>query len=126
MNINSLIGRMRGLDPEKEGVNHWWAQRVTAIVLVPLVLWFVISLLIMARADHAAAVAWIGSPINALLLVMLIFAVFYHGYLGLQVVIEDYIHVESLRHTLLRVIMILSLVLGAAGILAVLLIAFGG
>ena len=95
--LRSPLGRARGLGSAKDGTHHWWAQRVTAIALVPLVLWFVVSVIRLAGAPHAAAAQWIAHPVNAVLLAALVVAVFHHAQLGLQVVIEDYVHHEALR-----------------------------
>lgn len=121
--LRSPLGRVRGLGSAKEGVAHWWAQRVTALALIPLALWFVISVLSLAGADHARTIAWIASPVPAVLLVLLIAATFYHAVLGLQVVIEDYIHPESLRIALILIVKAAAIVLAAAAIFAVLKIA---
>ncbi|MEW5703881.1 MAG: succinate dehydrogenase, hydrophobic membrane anchor protein [Pseudomonadota bacterium] len=95
MSLRSPLGLARGLGSAKEGTAHWWAQRVTAIALVPLGLWFAASLLSLIGAEHATVVAWIGAPAPAVLLVLLLSAVFHHAALGLQVVIEDYVHHEG-------------------------------
>lgn len=126
MEFRTPIGRVRGLGSAKEGTTHWWAQRVTAIALVPLALWFVISVLTMLGADQSAVKAWIGNPIITVLLVLLIAATFHHGQLGLQVVIEDYVHREGLKIALILLVKGLALILALLGIFAVLKIAFGG
>src|SRR5580700_1805842 len=95
--MRSPLGRAIGLGSAKEGVEHWWAQRVTAIALVPLALWFVIAIIELAGADRALFVEWVRHPLPAVLLVLLLIAAFYHGALGLQVVIEDYVENEALR-----------------------------
>ena len=95
--MRSALGRVRGLGSAKSGTGHWWAQRLTAIALVPLAVWFVLSLLAHLGAPHAAVAHWIGRPVNAVLLLALIVALFHHLQLGLQVVIEDYIHGEAAR-----------------------------
>lgn len=95
--LRSPLGRVRGLGSAKDGTHHWWAQRVTAVALVPLVLWFVASAIGLAGAPHAAAARWIAQPLNAVLLAALVVAVFHHAQLGLQVVIEDYVHCEALK-----------------------------
>ena len=126
MSMRSPLGRVRGLGSAREGVGHWWAQRMTALALVPLTLWFVAAVAGLTGADHAAARAWIASPVPAALLVLLIVASFYHGALGLQVVIEDYVHHEGAKLAALIAVNGLSLLLGLAGVLAVLTILFGG
>ena len=95
--MRSALGRVRGLGSAKSGTGHWWAQRLTAIALVPLALWFTLALLAHLGAPHAAVAHWIGRPVNAVLLLALIVALFHHLQLGLQVVIEDYIHGEGAR-----------------------------
>ena len=126
MEFRTPIGRVRGLGSAKEGTAHWWAQRVTAIALVPLVIWFVVSVISMVGADLAAMKAWVGHPISAVLLVLLIAATFHHGQLGLQVVIEDYVHTEWVKIALLLIVKAAALILALLGIFAVLKIAFGG
>lgn len=121
--LRSPLGRVRGLGSAKEGVAHWWAQRVTALALVPLTLWFVIAVISLAGADYARTTAWIASPVPAILLVLLVAATFYHAVLGLQVVIEDYIGSEALRIALILLVKAAAIVLAAAAIFAVLKIA---
>jgi succinate dehydrogenase / fumarate reductase membrane anchor subunit len=95
--MRSQLGRARGLGAAKSGVEHWWAERVGAVALVPLSLWFVFSVLSMLGADQPSVAAWTGHPLNAALLIALILATFHHAQLGLQVVYEDYIHTAGLR-----------------------------
>jgi succinate dehydrogenase / fumarate reductase membrane anchor subunit len=121
--LRSGLGRVRGLGAAKEGVNHWWAQRVTALALVPLTLWFVASVVVLAGADHAAVTAWIARPLNTVLLLCLVGATFWHASLGLQVVIEDYIHRESTRVAVLLAAKAVLLLGALSGILAVLRVA---
>lgn len=124
--MRSPLGRAIGLGSAKEGVDHWWAQRITAIALVPLTLWFVISVIALAGADRAVLVDWVRHPVPAVLLVLLLVATFYHGALGLQVVIEDYVENETVRLGLLIVMRLVAIVLAALGIFAVLKLAFAG
>jgi succinate dehydrogenase / fumarate reductase membrane anchor subunit len=95
--MRSQLGRARGLGPAKSGVTHWWAQRVTAIALLPLSLYFVLSVLLLTGADRAAMAAYMAEPWNAVLFLCLIAALFYHLVLGVQVVIEDYVNNEGAR-----------------------------
>lgn len=126
MSLRTPIGRVRGLGSAKEGVSHWWAQRVTAVALIFLSLWFVISLLFVVRADYETMIHWISRPINTVLLIAFLFAVFYHALLGLQVVIEDYVHAEGKKLASLLIMKFLMVLLGLFSIIAVLRIAFGG
>jgi succinate dehydrogenase / fumarate reductase membrane anchor subunit len=122
----SELGRVRGLGSAKEGVHHWWMQRLTALALIPLSLWLVAALVAHTGADHAAVTAWIGQPVTVGLLVLLIGITFYHAQLGLQVVIEDYVHNEGVKIAGLLLVKAAALLLALAGILAVLFVAFGG
>ena len=126
MSLRSPLGRVRGLGSAKEGVGHWWAQRLTALSLVPLTLWFCASVAGLAGADHASFRAWVGAPVNAGLLILLIVAVFYHAMLGVQVVAEDYIHGEGRKLAVLLITKALAIVLGLAALLSVLTILFRG
>ncbi len=126
MSLRSPLGRVRGLGSAKEGVSHWWSQRLTAVALVPLTIWFVASVASHIGADHAAMTAWIGSPVTASLFILLIVATFYHAYLGLQVVIEDYIHGEALKIVTLVLVKGACIVLALIGVLSVLTLLFEG
>jgi succinate dehydrogenase / fumarate reductase membrane anchor subunit len=118
--LRSDLARVRGLGSAKEGVAHWWAQRVTAVALVPLLVWFVASIVSLVGAPHATVVDWIASPMPSLLLVLLLVAMFHHAQLGLQVVIEDYVHGEGAKLTLILLVKGAAVVLGLASIFAVL------
>ncbi len=119
------LGRVRGLGSAKEGTEHFWAQRVTAIALVPLALWFVGSLAAYTGADHATAKAWLAEPFTAVVMVLLVVTGFHHAQLGLQVVIEDYVSTEWVRVFSIIVVKLGTLALGIAAIFSVLKIAFG-
>jgi len=93
----SHLGRARGLGAAKSGLHHWWAQRVTAVALMPLSLYFVISVLMLSGASRAAMAGFMSEPWNAVLYLCLIAALFYHLALGLQTVIEDYVHNDAVR-----------------------------
>jgi succinate dehydrogenase / fumarate reductase membrane anchor subunit len=121
----SPIARVRGLGSAKEGVQHWWAQRLTAVVLVPLSIWWVAGMVAHTGAGHAEAAAWIARPINATLTIITLAMVSHHGQLGLQVVIEDYVHSEGAKLALLIAVKLLSLLVALAGTLAVLRLMFG-
>ena len=124
--MRSPLGRAIGLGSAKEGVDHWWAQRLTAIALVPLALWFVVGVIGLVGADLPVFAAWIGHPLPAALLILLIVAASYHGALGLQVVIEDYVGNDALRFSLLIINKLASIVLAVLGIFAIVKISFTG
>ena len=123
--MRTPLGQARGLGSAKSGLDHWWAQRLTALALVPLVIWFVVVLIAHVGADYATARAWIGRPLNTGLFILLIAATFHHAQLGLQVVAEDYVHHEGVKLSALILIKGLAILLALAGILAVLSITFG-
>ncbi|MGE5271279.1 MAG: succinate dehydrogenase, hydrophobic membrane anchor protein [Thiohalocapsa sp.] len=122
--MRSPLGRAIGLGSAKEGVDQWWAQRVTAVALVPLTVWFVIAVVELAGADRAAFVEWIRNPVPAVMWILLLIATFYHGAFGLQVVIEDYVENEAVRLGLIIVMKLAAILLAALGIFAVLKLAF--
>jgi len=124
--MRSPLGRAVGLGSAKEGVQHWWVQRLTAVALVPLMLWLVAGLVGHVGADRAAVVAWLGSPLPAIVLILTLIAGLYHMALGVQVVIEDYIHTEWVKLAAVVLDRFAALALAVAGIFAVLRIAVGG
>src|SRR5712671_3371956 len=111
--MRSPLGRAIGLGSAKEGVEHWWALRITSIALVPLVLWFVAAVIGLAGAEHGVLVDWVSQP---LIVVLLLIATFYHSALGLQVVIEDYIDNEGMRLALGIIVRLAHVLLAAFGI----------
>ena len=86
----TALGRVRGLGSAKEGVNHWWLQRLTAVGNLLLLTWFVVSLVSLPRLDHLTMTEWLSQPLVAVPLALLTISVFWHLRLGLQVLIEDY------------------------------------
>jgi succinate dehydrogenase / fumarate reductase, membrane anchor subunit len=124
--LRSPVARVRGLGSAKEGVHHWWMQRVTAIALIPLSVWFVASVVCLAGADQAAITQWLGAPFTLGALSLTLIAAFYHAVLGLQVVIEDYIHAKAVKLTLILLVQFSAFAFTAAGIIAMLMIAFAG
>jgi succinate dehydrogenase / fumarate reductase membrane anchor subunit len=125
MSLRTPLSKVKGLGAAKEGVSHWWNQRLTAIALIPLALWFSFSIALLAVADYATVSAWIASPFSTVLMILAICVGFYHGYLGLQVIIEDYISNEGLKIGLLIAVALLALLLATLGVVSVLKISFG-
>ncbi|MGH8397073.1 MAG: succinate dehydrogenase, hydrophobic membrane anchor protein [Gammaproteobacteria bacterium] len=126
MSFRTPLARARGLGSAKEGTGHWLTQRITAVALIPLTLWFAASVLVYMHADYATVESWIHTPWTAVLLVLLVATVYWHACLGLQVVIEDYVHDEWLKMGVIVLIRFVSVILVVAGIFVVLRIAFGG
>lgn len=125
MELRSTLGRVRGLGSAKEGVRPWWAQRVTAIALVPLSIWFVVAVISLMGADYTEYQAWIGQFGNALLMILTTLVLFYHAHLGMQVIIEDYVHGEGPRVITLLFFKFVLAGLAASCVLAVVLVALG-
>ncbi|MEO7050280.1 MAG: succinate dehydrogenase, hydrophobic membrane anchor protein [Rhodanobacter sp.] len=113
----------RGLGSSQSGVSHWWTQRITAAALVLLGIWFVVTVLCLLHAEYATARAAVAKPWNALLLIAFVVVMFWHAVLGLQVVIEDYVHTRWVEVVLLTAIKFLAVLAALAGVLAVLRIA---
>jgi len=124
--LRTPLSRARGLGSAKEGVHHFWAQRITAVALIPLVAWFAISLIMMSGADYAVVRAWIGSPVVMVLLTLTIVIGLHHGQLGMQVVIEDYVHNDGMKLALIVLMRFIAVFFGLAAIVAILRIGFGG
>lgn len=101
MSLQSPLARVLGLGSAKEGVEHWWWQRLTAVALVPLGLWFAVAVIALVGADHGTAREWVTRPLNVVLLIAFSASLLHHAQLGLQVVIEDYIHHEPVKLILL-------------------------
>jgi succinate dehydrogenase / fumarate reductase membrane anchor subunit len=99
--MRSDLGRVRGLGTAKEGVHHWWMQRLTAIALIPLTLWFIISIASLNSASYAETVNWLSIPLVSIFMILLVSSTLYHALLGVQVVVEDYIHHEGFKFLLL-------------------------
>lgn len=125
MEMRSPLSRVRGLGAAHEGVAHWWAQRLTGVALIPLTLWFIWAVSGMLGADLATFKAWLGTGQNAVLLILLIISGMYHAQLGLQVVVEDYVHAEGTKTVALIFIKLGAVFLGVINVFAVLKLTFG-
>ena len=124
--LRTPLSRARGLGSAKQGVHHWWAQRITAVALIPLVVWFAISLIMLSGADYFVVRAWIGSPVVMVLLTLTIVIGLHHGQLGMQEVVEDYVHSEGMKLALIVLLRFTAVFFGLAAIVAILRIGFGG
>lgn len=124
--MRSGLGKARGLGSARAGTAHWWAERATSIALVPLTLWFILVMFRLVAAPRVAVMAWASSPLNATLMLALVVITFHHMALGLQVVIEDYVHAEKTRLASLLAMKGLTALLAIASIVAVLKLALAG
>lgn len=124
--LRTPLSRARGLGSAKDGLHHWWAQRLTAVALIPLVVWFAVSLIMMSGADYTVVRAWIGSPVVMVLLILTIVIGLHHGQLGMQVVVEDYVHSDGWKLAYIMLIRFIAVLFGLAGVVAILRIGFGG
>ena len=124
MSLRTPLAKARNHGSAKDGVHHWWQQRLSAIILIPLTLWLVYAIAILNGQDFDSVRAWLAQPWNTVAALLLNLALFYHGQLGIQVVIEDYIHTRWLEVSLQITVKLAALVLAVMGSLAILRIAF--
>ena len=124
-NMRSPLARAIGLGSAKEGVGPWWAERVSAVALIPLTLWFAASIIGHAGSDYVTVIVWLRTPLAAILMILLLIALFYHTALGLQVVIEDYVHSATMFAAVIAV-RLGCCALATAGVMAILRIALTG
>jgi succinate dehydrogenase / fumarate reductase membrane anchor subunit len=125
MGSGTGLGQVRGLGSAKSGSHHWWLQRVTAFGNILLVLWFLFSLLWLPELDHKTVITWLASPISAVLMSLLVVNVCWHFRLGLQVVIEDYVH-GGMRVVTLGLLHLWTFGAGGFALFAIFKIAFAG
>ena len=125
MSFRSPLAHARGLGSAKEGVAHWWMQRLTALALIPLVIWVIYGLLQCGCADHHIIKVWIANPFNSIALICLMLALSYHSSLGVQVVAEDYVRRQWLRRLIIVTVYFLKVLIAVTSIFAILKISFG-
>ena len=124
--LRSNLSKVRGLGSTREGVHHWWAQRMSAVALLPLSLWFIYSLISLTGADYESFHAWVSEFGNSVFMVLLIVTLFHHAMLGVQVVIEDYIHSEPIKMAAVLIVRYGSILFAASSVFAVLKISLSG
>ena len=125
MSLMTPLNRVLGLGTAKGAAEHWWLQRVTAVALLPLGLWLAYELLTMPGFDYATVVAWVREPVTSILLILTVLAIGYHSYLGVQVVIEDYVHAKGAKVVALVASTFAHAALAIAALFSILKIAFG-
>lgn len=126
MDKGTPVGRVRGLGSAKSGAHHWWLERLTSISTLLLFIWFLVSLLRLPTLDFQTVNDWLSSPLSAVPMLLLIVSTFWHLKLGMQVVIEDYVHEEGWKLFSITLLNFLAIGAGALAFFAVLKIAFGG
>ncbi|HEV2285329.1 MAG TPA: succinate dehydrogenase, hydrophobic membrane anchor protein [Steroidobacteraceae bacterium] len=126
MSLRTPLRRVLGAGSAREGVHHWWLQRLTSVALVPLTVWFVVSILALPSLDHATVAGWLRGGTTALLLILLVLVATWHSQLGVRVVIEDYVPAPGARTVTLTLLTFAHALLAAAGVFAVLRVALGG
>jgi succinate dehydrogenase / fumarate reductase, membrane anchor subunit len=125
MSLRSPLGKVLGMGSAKDGTAHWWAQRVSAVALIPLTLWFVFSMLTLPAFDYDTVRVWLSVPISAFLAMLLIAVMTYHSYLGTIVIVEDYVTATGMKVLTLMLLRFLYVLAGGAGIFAILRVVFG-
>ena len=125
MSLKTPLGRVLGLGSAKEGTDHWWAQRVSAVALILLGSWFVISMLRLESMTYLDVIRFSGTPMNAVLLSLLSLTLAYHSYLGVQVVIEDYVHASATKVVSLLLSRFAHVFVAIAAVYAILVIGIG-
>ena len=126
MRMETPIGRVRGLGSAKSGAHHWWLERLTSVSTLLLFIWFLVSLLRLPNLGHEVVVEWLRSPLAAVPMLLLIVSTFWHLKLGMQVVIEDYVHEEGNKFFVIILLNFFTIAGAALAFFAVLKIAFGG
>jgi succinate dehydrogenase / fumarate reductase membrane anchor subunit len=124
--LRSPLRRVIHLGAAKDGVGHWWSQRVSSVALVFLGLWFLIALIANGDFSYAGIVQWIAEPVNTVLLILFVLTSIYHSNLGVQVVVEDYVSHPGAKIATMLLSNFIHALLAALGLFAVLRIAFGG
>ena len=125
MSLRSPLGRVLGMGSAKDGTGHWWAQRVTAVALVPLTLWFVFSLLTLPGLDYDTVHMWASLPMTGFLASLLVAVLAYHSYLGTNVIVEDYVTSTGMKIAALLLLRFAYVLVCGACIFAILRVAFG-
>ena len=125
MRLTTPLALVRGLGSAKDGTKHWWAQRLSAVALVPLTIFFIIAVISMTAGSYADAKAAMAHPVICALWVLFLIALFHHAQLGLQVVLEDYVHNEVLKFTSIIIMKLVIVLLGTICVISILRTAFG-
>jgi len=125
-NLRTPLSQVKGLGSAKEGTGHFWVQRLTAIGLIPMVIWITFAVARLPSMSQADIHAWLGNPFSAVMMIIFLIAAFWHAKLGLQVVIEDYVSDHAVRTVAIIAVNLISVALAVVGVFSVLHIAFTG
>jgi succinate dehydrogenase / fumarate reductase membrane anchor subunit len=125
MRLETPIARVRGLGSARSGARHWWLERLTSVATLILFVWLIVSLLRLPALDHKGVTTWLESPLAAVPMLLLILSTFWHLKLGLQVILEDYVHEDGTKLFWIAVLNFFAIAGAALAIFAVLQIAFG-
>ena len=125
MSLVSPLNKVLGLGSAKGGSEHWWVQRLTAVALIPLGLWFIFALAGLQDFAYSTVVAWLSRPLTSIFMILLVLTVSYHSYLGVQVVVEDYVHGKVIKTVTLILTTFAHIFVGCAGVYAILRVGFG-
>jgi succinate dehydrogenase / fumarate reductase membrane anchor subunit len=126
MSLRTPLAGVLGRGAAKSGVHHWWLQRLTAVALIPLGIWFVVSLLALPALDYPVVTAWMSQGWTAVLLLLFVLTASWHSYLGVRVVVEDYVHGAGAKSAALAAVSYVHVIVAVAGVFAVLKVALGG
>lgn len=124
--FQTALGRARGLGSSKDGTHHWMHERITSLTSIPLMLWLVWSVVDMQGWDYAAFTSWLAQPLNAFLMALSVISTFYHAALGVQVIVEDYVHCHVMKLCTLIGFKLAFLVTALASIFSIIKIALAG
>ena len=125
MRMETPIARVRGLGSARSGARHWWLERLSAVATLVLFVWLIVSLLRLPALDHGTVTAWLRSPLAAVPMLLLVVTTFWHLKMGLQVIVEDYVHHEGAKVALLIATIFAVFLLGGLSAVAVLKVALG-
>jgi len=126
MSLRAPLGQVLGRGSAKQGVHHWWLQRMTSVALVPLSIGFLVSLLALPALDYATLIAWMRQSGVALGLLLLVLVAARHSQLGVRVIIEDYVHASGVKALALVIVDFAHVLAAAAAVFAILKVALGG
>lgn len=124
-NLRTPLSKVKGLGSAKDGVEHFWVQRITGLALIPITLWFCFSVASLPSADYAQVAKWLSSPFNAAMMIITVIMAFHHAQLGLQVIIEDYVSCHAKRTAGIIVAKFACFLFGVIGVVSVLKVAIG-